>query len=111
MKRALGYNGFPRGVKDSEERYANRELKYRLVMHAEMNTILNANKTRGCRMYVYPTLMMPAACPECAKAIVQSGITELVYYHKENVEDRWQVMADATKILLEEGGVKTRVIR
>ena len=39
---SVGYNGFPEGVDDSEERYNNRELKYDLVVHAEVNAIISA---------------------------------------------------------------------
>ena len=42
-----GYNGFPRGVIDSEDRYNQRETKYKLVVHAEMNAILNAFLPEG----------------------------------------------------------------
>jgi len=37
-----GYNGFPRGILDLQERYENREVKYKHVVHAEMNVIYNA---------------------------------------------------------------------
>ena len=37
-----GYNGFPRGVKDTDNRYNNREEKYKYVVHGEMNCIYNA---------------------------------------------------------------------
>ena len=40
---AQGFNGFPRGITDSVERYNNRELKYKFVVHAEMNVIYNAS--------------------------------------------------------------------
>ena len=40
---AQGYNGFPRGVKDTEERYNHRETKYNYIVHAEMNAIFNAS--------------------------------------------------------------------
>ena len=114
----MGYNGFPRGVKDTEERYANREWKYPLVVHAEANAILNAGKKRskGARIYVYPTLMMPAACPECAKLIVQSGITEIIYFVEgERIPGRnydlWEKQAKFTSIILGEGGVYSRAIK
>ena len=51
-----GYNGFPRGVDDTEERYNNREIKYKMVVHAEMNAILNAlyngSSVKGATLYV-----------------------------------------------------------
>ena len=77
----LGYNGFPRGVEDSEERLSDRAVKYNFICHAELNAILNSNKSvRDCDIYVYPTFMEPACCPECSKAITQSGIKRVLYY-------------------------------
>jgi dCMP deaminase len=108
----MGYNGFPRGVDDSDERYQDREWKYPLVVHAEANAILNAGKrAKGARIYVWPTLMMPAACPECAKLIVQSGVKQIIYFHKDNVEARWEKNAKFTSVLFTEGGVQTRAIK
>lgn len=70
----LGFNGFPRGVNDDEARYSDRDQKYKLIVHAELNAILNANKSvKGCTLY---TMMYP--CTDCTKAIVQSGISKVV---------------------------------
>ncbi len=53
---ATGYNGFPAGLDDSPERYANRELKLAYTVHAEVNALLNAAKngaeTKGSTLYV-----------------------------------------------------------
>ena len=74
-----GYNGFPRGVNDSDERYQDRETKYKFVVHAEMNAILNAlyngSSVKGSTIFVSG---LPV-CNECAKAIIQSGIKEVIY--------------------------------
>jgi len=71
---SLGYNGFPRGVDDSPERYADRPTKYAHVVHAELNAILNAPRgVEGCTLYV--TL---EPCTTCAKAIIQSGVRRVV---------------------------------
>ena len=75
---ATGYNGFPAGVIDDEERYNDREVKYELVVHAEMNCIFNAGKNgmslKGSTMYVYG---LPV-CHECAKGIIQTGVERVV---------------------------------
>jgi len=74
-----GYNGFPRGVEDSDERYSDREVKYKHVVHAELNAILNSRGgVEGCTLY---TTLEP--CTECAKAIIQSGITRVVLPDRE----------------------------
>lgn len=73
-----GYNGFPRGVLDSAERYLDRETKYKYIVHAELNAILNAlyngASVKDCTLYVYA---LPV-CSECAKAIIQSGIKKII---------------------------------
>lgn len=78
---STGYNGMPKGCSDDEfpwEREAEHEVqtKYPYVVHAELNAILNANgrDLSGSRIYV---ALFP--CNECAKAIIQSGIKEVVY--------------------------------
>lgn len=77
---SVGYNGFPRGCSDDEfpwEREGETtHTKYPYVCHAELNAILNAggNSLKGCRIYV---ALFP--CNECAKAIIQCGIKEVVY--------------------------------
>lgn len=75
---AQGYNGFPRGINDSEERYNDRERKYGLVVHAEMNVIYNATyngvSLDGATLYVTG---LPV-CSDCAKGIIQVGIKRVV---------------------------------
>ena len=67
----MGYNGFPRGVKDSEERYADRAEKYPRVVHAEMNAILNASaNVKGCSLFTSPL----NTCARCATFVIQAGI-------------------------------------
>ena len=63
----MGYNGFARGVYDTEERYSDRETKYKLVVHAEINAILMAGAAaRGATLYVYPSFALPPICVDCA---------------------------------------------
>ena len=70
----MGWNGFPRGCKDSPELYNNREVKYQRTVHAEINSVLNANaSTQGCAMYSWP---LPP-CERCAPALIQAGIREV----------------------------------
>ena len=75
---STGYNGMPKGCSDDEfpwER-TGEETKYPYVVHAELNAILNASgrDLRGSRIYV---ALFP--CNECAKAIIQSGVKEVIY--------------------------------
>jgi dCMP deaminase len=75
---STGYNGFPVGCSDDEYPWERdgEVTKYPYVVHAELNAILNANgkSLRGARIYVD---LFP--CNECAKAIIQSGIKEVIY--------------------------------
>ena len=84
---ALGYNGFPRGVEDTPERYADKAQKYPMVVHAELNAILNAlGPVEGCDMFV-----TFAPCAECAKAIIQAGIRRVVITKEAaDVSDHWK---------------------
>ena len=77
---STGYNGFPHGCSDDEFPW-NRdeslgETKYQFVVHAELNAILNASgkSLTGSTLYVG---LFP--CNECAKAIIQAGIKEVIY--------------------------------
>jgi len=73
---SVGYNGFPRGVDDNEHRYEDRELKHLFVAHAERNALDNSPMpVDGFTLY---SPLMP--CSECAKSIIQNGITRVVSY-------------------------------
>ena len=77
---SMGYNGMPRCCSDDEYPWEREgedgNTKYPYVVHAELNSILNAGgkSLKGARIYV---ALFP--CNECAKAIIQSGITEVIY--------------------------------
>lgn len=102
----IGYNGFPSGCNDdtlpweSEGEYL--DTKYPYVCHAELNAILNSSGSLdGCRMYLR---LFP--CNDCAKAIIQSGIREVVYlgYNRSPDTD----MFVAARKLFDMAGVKYR---
>ena len=104
---STGYNGMPKGCSDDEFPW-NRDgedNKYPDVVHAELNAILNANgrDLRGSRVYV---ALFP--CNECAKAIIQSGVKEVVYLSDKYAGTPGNV---ASKRMLDAAGVKyTRLI-
>ncbi len=103
-----GYNGFPEGVNDSPDRYDNRELKYQLTVHAEQNAIFNAAKRGisldGAQMFVDG---LPC-CHECAKGIIQSGISK-VWMRGKNAE-KWAKSFLVTASLFSEAGVQFECI-
>jgi dCMP deaminase len=75
---ATGYNGFPKGIEDTEERLNDREQKYPRIVHAEMNALMNALysgvSVKDATIYVYG---LPV-CPECTKSLIQAGIKRVV---------------------------------
>lgn len=73
-KISTGFNGLPRGVADTDSRLNDRELKNMMTVHAELNAVFNAGFSPvGCTLY---TTSFP--CHECAKGVIQTGITRLV---------------------------------
>ena len=101
---SIGYNGFPKGCSDDEfpwEREGDTlNTKYAYVVHGELNAILNCKgkDLTGCRIYVG---LFP--CNECAKAIIQSGIKEVVYLSDKYAETD---IVKASKRMLNAAGVK-----
>lgn len=104
-----GYNGFPRGILDSADRYNDRPTKYKLVVHAEMNVIYNATfngvSLDGASLYVYG---LPV-CSECAKGIIQVGIKEVIIQSGpiEEVPQMWIDSWRITSEMFEEAKVLT----
>ena len=102
---STGYNGFPHGCSDDEFPWnrdeAKGETKYQFVVHAELNAILNASgkSLSGAKLYV---ALFP--CHECAKAIIQSGITDVVYlsdkYHNTSSSEASRRMLTAAGVSL-----------
>ena len=101
---SVGYNGAPRGYDDDKDMTWEREgdfldTKYAYVCHSELNAILNSKiPVRGCKLYV---TLFP--CNECAKAIIQSGITELVYLSDKYDKTPGNI---ASKKMLDTCGIK-----
>lgn len=106
-----GWNRFPNGVKETPERWNNKDLKYKLVQHAERDAIAKTLRKWDHGYLDGTTLICPwAACTECAKAILDVGITRLVI-HKE-AHDRtpanspWKEDIIVAHMMLREAGVE-----
>jgi dCMP deaminase len=103
-----GYNGLPAGCSDDEYSWAKQgdflDTKYPFVCHAELNAILNniGMDLQGCRIY---TALFP--CNECTKAIIQSGIKEVVYLSNKYEDTD---AAKASRRMLENAGVICRIV-
>ena len=99
---STGYNGMPKGCSDDEFPWDREgaETKYPYVVHAELNAILNSNgrDLRGSRIYV---ALFP--CNECAKAIIQSGIREVIYLSDKYATTPTTI---ASKRMLDAAGVR-----
>ena len=107
---SVGYNGAPNGYDDDKfpwGREGNRlDTKYMYVCHSELNALLNYrgnnNDFVGARIYVH---YFP--CNECAKAIIQAGIKEVIYYHNYDYDNHSDEM-EASIRMFNECGVTYR---
>jgi len=103
---ATGYNGFPRGIEDSQERLNERSLKYTYTVHGEMNCIYNATlngvSLNGADLYVYG---LPV-CSECAKGVIQVGIKRVFMCYPEGIADKWRESGAMTSSMLDEADVE-----
>jgi dCMP deaminase len=103
-----GYNGLPMGCDDDEFPWEKQgdflQTKYPYICHAELNAILNniGMDLRGCKIY---TALFP--CNECAKAIIQSGIAEVIY-----LSDKYAGTdtAKASRLMLDKAGIACRKV-
>lgn len=104
-----GYNGLPIGCGDDDFPWQKEgdflETKYPYICHAELNAILNniGMDLKGCKIY---TALFP--CNECTKAIIQSGIREVIY-----LSDKYEGsdVFRASKIMLDKAGVRYRKVQ
>ena len=103
-----GYNGFARNVIDSTERYNDREIKYKFIVHGEANAILTAARlgisTINTTLY---TQAIP--CNECMKSVIQAGITEIVIHSKWPMShSKWEESSKISDLMIKEVGIKVR---
>jgi len=100
---SIGYNGFPKNIVD-DGRLLDRETKYKIIVHGEMNAILFANRSlNDCTLYTYP--FMP--CPRCASMIIQAGIQRVVSYN--NMPERWLEEFKLSKTIFQESNVEIKI--
>lgn len=99
--KSTGYNGFPKGIEDSDERLHDRETKYKYVVHAERNALIQAGKEcEGATLYIAG---LPP-CSECAKQIIQAGI-ETVKVGDIDRPERWESDMCLAQNMLAEAGI------
>lgn len=109
---SVGYNGIPRGVKDTTKRLNTREDKLLYTVHAEQNAILSAKEPlNGYSIYVW---RIPP-CAQCAASIVQSGISYVFCPVNVGVSSdllkRWIDSFKAAETMFKEAGIKMKYIK
>ena len=101
---AQGYNGLPRGMKDTHDRLTVRTLKIKRIVHAEMNAIYNAAENgvslKDSTVYV---VGLPV-CHECAKGLIQAGISRVVT-PEQKIPENWQESISSSISMFKEAGV------
>lgn len=104
---ATGFNGFPPGI-DDDDRWENREEKYKLVVHAETNAIIQAGRDRakGATLYMYGYTSAP--CDNCTKHVIAAGVGRVVGGGIPTPE-RWVANLKAAEDTLREAGIPLRM--
>lgn len=106
--KATGYNGFPPGIVDTEYRLNHRETKYALVVHGEMNAIIQAGHScEGATLYLYG--MPGPPCANCTKHLITAGIRRVVSRSGE-WPSRWAEDFERSIGMMAEAGVDYEAI-
>lgn len=107
--RSTGFNGFPRGVADTDERLTDRDRKYPLICHAEENAVAHAARIgtilKGCTAYA-----TSPPCPRCARMLIQAGVAVVACPDKAVIPGSWEDRAaheirTAAEMMVEAGVV------
>lgn len=120
VKVSEGYNGFPRGIADTPERLNDRDMKLKLVVHGEVNAVLNAVRvgislrytTLYCVAYdaVTGSVWGGAPCTRCTVECIQAGIIEFVSPPIRTAPSRWHGDCQFAAGLLSEAGLLYREV-
>lgn len=106
---STGYNGLPKNLSDNLERLVNREEKYEITVHAEVNAVttaaLHGVSTEGCTAYV---TFNP--CSRCAAVLINAGITKVCSYAGADIPERWLVNFILASKILAEAGVEYETV-
>lgn len=107
---SLGYNGFAKGVMDTEQRLNDRAYKYEMVVHCETNAIIFADRDRliGSTLYTWPFM----SCSVCAAKMIQAGVSRIVTKETEHIDithandpNRWEFKFELARQQFTEAGV------
>jgi dCMP deaminase len=120
--RSTGFNGFPRGVLDEEQRLSEKTIKHKLMVHAELNAILAAARIgipiKGCSLYVSAIdhANVPWGGPPCIRCMVeiaQAGIIAVIGQPKNFIAPRWredQGFPGMAEMIMSEAGINYREV-
>jgi len=110
-----GFNGLPRGIADTEARLNDRELKNKLIVHAEMNAVLNAARVgtalKGATLYLAATnstgeIWGGPPCTRCTVELIQAGIIRVITQPRKSVPSRWHEDINFALTLIHEAGIE-----
>jgi dCMP deaminase len=101
---SVGFNGFPRGVEDSQSAIANRDTKLLRTLHAEVNAVLSAKEPlNGYSLFVWP--FQP--CAQCAAIVIQAGIKNVYCPFNDHLaHERWRESFKTALQMFDEAGVR-----
>lgn len=108
---STGYNGFPINVKDLPDRYNDREIKYKFIVHGEDNAVLSAARfgisTIGSTLY---TQTIP--CNDCTKSVIQGGVTNIVLHSNWPImnHSKWKESVEFSLKMLNEANIKIKYL-
>jgi len=105
---AIGWNGFPRGNNDTIASRNERPAKYSWTEHAERNAIYNA-ASKGISLLNATMYTQSLPCPDCARAIIQSGISTVIVKNKV-LNDRWAEVQAISDEMFKEAGTHVVVL-
>jgi len=104
---SAGFNGFPRNVEDFQERYDAEDIRDRLIVHAEVNALLQAARTGASTQGSSLVVWGRTVCAECCKAAVQAGVTRILMPQlKPEQSLKWTTHRQWTRIIADEAGVE-----
>jgi dCMP deaminase len=106
---STGYNGFPKNISDSFDRLIDREQKYEMTVHAEVNAVttaaLHGVSTENCTAYV-----TFSPCSRCAAVLINAGITSVYVSGGNVIPDRWLQNFILASKMLAEAGIHYKVV-
>jgi dCMP deaminase len=107
---STGFNGFPRGIDETDETRWERPIKYDFVTHGEENAIFNAARTgvstKNSTLYLVGFGPPTVPCKDCCKAVIQAGIKRVVGFGYKLMQEHYRESCNFSLARLEEAGIE-----